>query len=133
MRKGLVTVDLLVTALFAYAAFVQWNDPDPVRWIAIYMAAALLSLASAAGRPVPWQAPAALGLVALVWAATLAPNVLRYGVWGRIFETYEMRDLEVEETRELLGLVVVATLMGVLGWRCRRPTRWAGEAFQARG
>jgi transmembrane protein TMEM220 len=37
-------LDLTMALLFAFAAALQFNDPDPIRWIAIYGAACVLSL-----------------------------------------------------------------------------------------
>ena len=53
----------------------QFNDPDPVRWIAVYGLAAVACLLSLLRR-LHWAFPALLFLVALAWAATLAPHVV---------------------------------------------------------
>ena len=37
-------LDLTMALLFAFAAALQFNDPDPIQWIAIYTAACALSL-----------------------------------------------------------------------------------------
>ena len=50
--------------LFAFGAVVQWNDPDPLRWMAAYAAVALLSAAAAWGRL--FALPTALLLAVLV-------------------------------------------------------------------
>ena len=66
----------LAALLFAYSAFLQWNDPDPVRWIALYSCAAVLSVASifeATPRPMLLS----LAGVAGIWSATLVPGVLK--------------------------------------------------------
>jgi len=46
-------LDLAMAALFAFAAAVQLNDPDPVRWVTIYVAASALSFAAVRARHVP--------------------------------------------------------------------------------
>jgi hypothetical protein len=46
-----------------------------------------------------------------------------------MFEAFEMRDLGVEESREMYGLAVVAAWMAVLAVRMAR----AGEAAARRG
>lgn len=55
-----------------------------------------------------------MGLVALAWAATMAPGVFAQArfadVFGRMHETRPA----VEETREMLGLLLVAGWMGAL-------------------
>lgn len=96
-----------MTAFFAYAAAVQTNDPDAVRWMAIYGAACAISIGSALGRSV--VLPGFLvGGVAAVWGAGLALSVI-----GR------QPLLDSEEGREMLGLVIVASAMGVLGASAR--------------
>ena len=57
---------VLFGALFAYAASLQFNDPDPVRWFALYAAVAAVSLVSAL-RLLPAAVPAPLAAAALVW------------------------------------------------------------------
>lgn len=86
----------LSALLFAYAAALQWNDPDPVRWMAIYGTAAVVA-GAAAFRPVPRAVGLALAAVALLWAATLVPGVVS-----------EAALTGTEEERELAGLLLVA-------------------------
>jgi hypothetical protein len=73
-----------------------------------------------------WTVPVAIGLVALGWAATLAPNVLGRVPFLEMFEQFEMKDRGVEESREMYGLLLVTFWMAVLGhrafWR-NRPRR----------
>ena len=44
-------VNGLTTCVFLLFAVVQYNDPDPVRWMAIYLAAALCCALEFFGRP----------------------------------------------------------------------------------
>jgi hypothetical protein len=106
--------DGLFLLLFAFSVVVQVNDPDPFRWIAIYSVAALACLL---GNQLHWTVPVAIGLVALGWAATLAPNVLGRVPFLSMFEEFEMKSVAVEESREMYGLVLVAFWMAVLGHR----------------
>lgn len=118
-----VTANGLMLALFALSAVVQVNDPDPIGWIAIYLAAALVCLFVLLRRQ-RWWVAAIVGTVALVWAATLAPRVVGVVPFASMFEEFEMRDIAVEESRELYGLLIVAVWMlavaVVLWWRTRR-------------
>ena len=108
-----------MAALFVFAAAVQYNDPDPLRWMALYLAAAA-SFLLAVLRRLPWWLPVVIGLVALAWAATLAPHVLgRVGV-GEMVDAWEMKDARVEEGREMYGLLIVAGWMAVLAFAGRR-------------
>lgn len=114
-----------MAALFAFAAVVQVNDPDPVRWVAIYGAAGALSVRSAlragtAGPPFPPALPAVVATVALLWAASILLRGPARDAYGHMFDMWEMKDAAVEEAREATGLVIVAAWMAVLAWRERR-------------
>jgi len=110
----------LMAALFALAVVLQYNDPDPIRWMAIYGLAGLACLLALAGR-LPRLAPVLLGLAALGWAATLAPGVVGRVSLGELFESYVMKSEPVEEAREMGGLLVVTAWMAVLALRRTRP------------
>ena len=93
--------------LFLGAAALQANDPDPLRWIVLYLTSAAVC-ALAPYRPVPVALPQGLGAIALVWAATLIPAVLREAAWA---------GTEVE--REAGGLLLVALSAGAWVWVLR--------------
>ena len=115
---------LVFAGLFVLSAAVQYNDPDPVRWMLLYGAAAVVSLLVALGRAT-WTMAAAVALVALIWAATLAPAVLGTVGMGELVQAWEMKDTRIEEGREMYGLLIVAAWMGVLAViERRRRTRW---------
>ena len=111
-----------MAVLFLIAAALQYNDPDPLRWMAIYGLAALACLLALAGR-LPRLAPALIGLATLAWAATLAPGVVGRVSIGELFESYAMKSEPVEEAREMGGLLVVTAWMAVLALvgRARQP------------
>jgi hypothetical protein len=114
MRSLVRSASFLMVVLFVYAAALQYNDPDPVRWAAIYLLAAAVCLLYIVGR-LSWYIAWVIGLIALVWAGTIAP-----GVWGQVslaqmFETWKMTNPVVEEAREMCGLLIVAGWMAVLG------------------
>jgi uncharacterized lipoprotein YddW (UPF0748 family) len=62
----------------------------------------------------PRYFPAALGLVALVWAASIAPRVIGKTTFGDMFQSFDMINSVVEEAREMGGLLIVAAWMAVL-------------------
>jgi hypothetical protein len=110
-----------MAALFVFAAAVQLNDPDPLRWMAVYLAAAAACVLALLGR-LPRFAPVAVGLAALAWAMLVSPHVLgRVGI-GEMFGAWEMKDARVEEGREMYGLAIVAAWMAVLA-AASRPRR----------
>lgn len=108
-----------MTLAFLFSAAVQYNDPDPLQWTAVYGAAAILCILSLRGG-LSWKAPAALALIALVWAATLAPRVIGEGSLVEMFESVGMKTIAIEEGREMLGLLIVAAWMTLLAFACRR-------------
>ena len=108
-----------MAVLFLVGAAVQYNDPDPFRWIAIYLAAATACLLALFHRT-RWWVPAAIGVVALAWALALAPGAF-FGVCpGQLFATWKMANPRVEEGREMYGLLVIFIYMTVLAVTHRR-------------
>jgi hypothetical protein len=110
----------LMAALLLLCALLQYNDPDPIRWIAMYGAAMVVALLLPAKRalvPVGFLVAAA----ALGWATYLLLEV-----WGRM----EVKDLvekmsekggAVEEGREAGGLAIAgAWLLFASYFRSRR-------------
>jgi hypothetical protein len=87
--------------------------------MAIYLAAAAACVFAALHRLPGWL-PVVVGLAALAWAATLAPHVLGRVGWGEMVEAWEMKNVRVEEGREMYGLLIVAAWMTVLTLARRR-------------
>lgn len=106
-------LNYVMTACFLFSVIVQYNDPDPIVWMLIYGLAGLACALAIAGR-LNWIFPAAIGVVALVWALTLAPNVIGKVAFGELFEAFEMKDERVEVAREFGGLLIVAFWMAAL-------------------
>ena len=106
---------------FLFSVIVQFNDPDPVTWATIY-GAAMLVCAFELRRRVHPLVPAAIALVALIWAATIAPRVLGQVPFSAMFAEFEMKNAGVEESREMYGLVLIALWMiavAIAAWRRR--------------
>ena len=102
-------VSWAMAALYLFSAALQYNDPDPLRWMAIYVAAAVAAAALPLRR---WAIPLSfvVALAALAWAAILTPEI-----WGRVGFTDLWRKMSekggaVEVEREIGGLVIV------VGW-----------------
>ena len=102
-----------MTAAFLFSVVVQFNDPDPARWILIYGLACVACLLAIAGR-IHWVFSTAVGIMALTWALTLASNVLGKVAFKELFEAFEMKDERVEVAREFGGLLIVAFWMAAL-------------------
>ena len=107
VRRGSVVMALL----FLYAAAVQYNDPDPIRWMAVYVLAAGIAGLSVA-RPLLPAIPLLLAIAALGWAGLLLPGVIETAAFTA-----------TEEERELAGLLLVSGWMFVLFAHQRRRGR----------
>ncbi len=70
-------VGALMTVLLAVAVAVQYNDPDPIPWMAIYGAAAALSALAVVRGRAPLTPVAVVGVVALVWGLMAARERVR--------------------------------------------------------
>jgi Transmembrane family 220, helix len=103
----------VMLAAFIFSVVVQYNDPDPIRWMLIYGLAALACILMLLGR-LRWYLPAAVGATAIGWAASLAPDVIDKTTFGEMFQSFHMINTVVEEAREMGGLLIVAAWMGVL-------------------
>lgn len=108
--------------LFVFSLVVQFNDPDPFRWAALYALAAA-ACALSLGRRLRWWFAAVLAALALIWAATLAPRVLAHVRFLDMFGAFEMKTVAIEESREMYGLVLVAVWLALLSVRAARDTR----------
>jgi len=120
----------VMTAAFLFSVAVQYNDPDPARWMLIYGLAALACVLKLLGR-LRWYLPAAVGATAFGWAASLVPGVIGKTTFGEMFQSFHMINALVEEAREMGGLLIVAGWMGVLVF-VSKPDRTA-ETLRRRG
>ncbi len=103
----------LVCILSLLAAALQYNDPDPIRWIAMYGYVALLYALALTGRYRSEAIWVGLAMV-VIWAATLLPGFVEWLHEGMPSITGQMKaELpHVEIVREFLGLL----LCGVALW-----------------
>ena len=123
------TLNAMMAALFVFAVVVQYNDPDPVPWMAIYSAAAGLCAVAALRGRVPPIAPAIVGAVALAWALDWASGVRSLATYGHMFDSWEMKSQPIEEAREASGLLIVAGWMAILlGVYTRKWRHFTGRA-----
>ncbi len=104
--------------LFLSFAALQYNDPDPVIWILIYGAMAVVCFMAMRGR---YSNPAMIGLAAvyIVYALLLSPALL---TWlssddrSLLFDDLaKMQYPYIEETREILGLVICLVVL-LINW-----------------
>ena len=112
-------VSALMTGLLAVAVAVQYNDPDPIRWMALYGAACALSALVVVRGRAPTLPVVIVGLVALVWGLFAARSAYGRSHLAEMFQYWEMKSPAVEEAREASGLLLVAAWMAVLAIRER--------------
>ena len=106
--------------LFALSAAVQFNDPDPAAWVAIYLALCVVSILFALDKLRPvfgWLVAA----VAFAWAITITPD-LTYTGFQNIAEEIQMRYPGVEAAREFSGLIIMSLWAGFLSWKVQRSS-----------
>ena len=116
-RHSWTVANGIMLLLFLFSAVVQLNDPDPLVWIAVYVAAAAVCGLEVRRRTPAW-APLALALVAILWAGTLYLRAHDVPI-SALFAEWEMRDIRVEEAREMYGLTIVGAwmlLVAAVGW-----------------
>jgi hypothetical protein len=123
--RAFLAANSVMLLAFVGATVVQWNDPDPVRWMLMYGSAAAVCALDLFGA-LPWKLAAAVGGVALIWAAIWAPGVLMTTPIEQLFTTYRMMSPEIEEARELLGLLLVAGWMAALAAARKRRVASGG-------
>ena len=105
-------LNVLFIFIFILSAAVQYNDPEPLRWIVIYLAAAIVSLLFAMDR-ITWKPAALLCVISVVWALFIIPDLTTSG-FRHIFSDVQMMQHGTEAAREFLGLLIVAGWMMVL-------------------
>ena len=107
------SLNWVMCALFLLSVVVQWNDPDPVRWMAIYGAAFAISLAIGLRGRVTALAPLLVAVVALAWAIATIDGGRTNG-YSHMFDAWEMKSANVELAREATGLLIVGAWMLVI-------------------
>ena len=117
-------VSAVLALLYLFSAAVQYNDPDPVRWMAIYLAAAVVCAAHAL-RPMTAVPGAIVAAAALIWALIWTPDALKTLPSFGDATKFQMMAPGVEEVRELLGLLIVVAGTGGLALRARLRSRRA--------
>jgi len=114
-------VNGVMALLFAVAVAVQYNDPDPLRWMALYGAAFVIALMAAVRGRGPIVAAAGVGAVALVWGLYWAVSSgTALTLYEHMFDSWEMKNTSIEEAREASGLFIVAVWMAIVAAQSRK-------------
>lgn len=105
--------NLFLTALFVVSAALQLNDPDPLFWISLYLAAAVICAFAAFDKYNRWAT--LLVMAACVYELSkLMPDFVRWIKEGMpsITESMKASTPHVELVREFLGVaIILATLI----------------------
>lgn len=109
--------------IFLLCVAVQFNDPDPIRWMVMYGAAAFCCILFALRRLPSYLAPVT-AIAAFLWILLLLPEVWGKQIaWNQVFATIHMLSPGVEEVREIGGLFIVLVWMIVLSFKTRSIMR----------
>lgn len=116
-------VHAILALLFLSFTAVQYNDPDPFLWIAIYGSMTALCVLAFRGKFYP---KLMMGLAAafVIYAILLAPGV--YDWWTSDDRSLLFDDLAkmqfpyIEEAREFLGLAICLAVIGYYSWAGRQ-------------
>lgn len=106
-------LNLLFLANYILSIGLQYNDPDPFRWVLMYGAAAAACIV-AMRRTVPRWLPGVTLAAALVWLVLLMPRVLGQVGITEMFQERGMATMQIEEGREGIGLALIIVWMAVL-------------------
>jgi hypothetical protein len=116
MNRLFKVLGYLFTILFATGAAVQYNDPDALVWIIIYVIAAFISLGFALKKIGP-MLPLVTGMISLLGFLYLYPSN---------FQGFDLNDGDiktVELGREAFGLLIISVVMLLFGFRLKRKSK----------
>ena len=105
--------NFILALLFALFAIVQYNDPDPLRWIVLYGFVAFISLMAGFGRYYPWMNWLGI-IICVIWSATLFPSIRELvgeHNTSDLIESMQATKPYIEGSRESLGLLLSAIIL----------------------
>lgn len=113
-------INWLLAGVFFLFAIVQWNDPDPWKWIILYSIIAILIVLYQLG----FKTKSIFGIVALLflgYGLYLSPSVFAWIQNGMPSLMQEMKaeTPEIENMRELGG-VLICFITAAVYWRKSR-------------
>ena len=109
-----------MAGLFLLSVVVQYNDPDPVRWMAIYGAALVVCLVLGVRGRIPIAVPAIVAAIALAWGIDIMFGNPVVTAYAHMFDAWEMKSAPIEEAREATGLFIAGGWMlaaAIRQWR----------------
>jgi len=124
VRSWLRVLNVIMMLAFLFSVAVQYNDPDPIQWIAIYGAAAAACILQLRGK-LNWKFSAAVAAAALLWVLFILPGVISRPFPVTMVDSFHMTDVADEEAREVGGLLIVTAWMAVLTYYRGRKKKTA--------
>lgn len=117
--------NFILAALFLIFAFVQVNDPDPILWIIIYGAMAVLAVL-AMFRIYPRQVILTMLVLYIGYSLVYFRAVRQWLQSQDKFDLFDnvakMNNLYIEESREFLGLWICISVLIFYWTRSRRTS-----------
>ncbi|HNN80711.1 MAG TPA: transmembrane 220 family protein [Leptospiraceae bacterium] len=112
-EEVLIKVRIINFILFTLFALVQYNDPDPYIWIMIYSYTAILCLLASFRKYYKYLYIAG-AVISVLWSLSLFQSIFfaikEFGA-NPIFSINMVKEKNVEEARESLGLLIVFLVM----------------------
>jgi len=112
MKLFFKVLSILFALLFLVSAGLQYNDPDPFLWIAIWSIAAILSLLFFFDK-ISSRVLFIVGIVCFIGFLNLFPSNFQ----GFGLEDGDIKDVEL--AREAVGLLIIALVLFMFGFRVR--------------
>ena len=114
--------NIILSILFVLFAIVQYNDPDPWLWIALYLFMALISGLAAANMYPSWVIRGGM-LGCVIGLGMLLPDFIDWLNTGAesITQSMKAEQPHIELTREFFGLLICALTLGFLLWQSEPP------------
>ena len=114
MNRIFTISNYFVALLFIFAAAVQYNDPDSIRWIALYTSAALACIYWLFGSYQRWVCGVVL-LICVIWLITIIVDLKTLSLnLADLVSSLEMKNETIEQYREIGGLILIAIWMSIL-------------------
>jgi Transmembrane family 220, helix len=115
------TINWALAVMFLLFAAVQYNDPDPIQWAALYLQAMTVCILAALGKNNIYLIYIGL-VISLLWAASISPDFFTWLKEGTptIAGTMKAENPHVELVREFLGLLIAGVTFGWQAWEMRK-------------
>lgn len=109
----------LFALLCAVSASLQYNDPDPLRWGAVYLACGASAIVLLP-RPGWWPVTVAVAIAAAIWSTVLWAGVAGHVSFADFVGKMSEKGGKVEELREAAGLSIAAIGCALCAWAARK-------------